>query len=155
MTAWRPGQTTADPSSLETSETADLLESFGQGQLASQEFWRRYERPGVAARADLDTRREEQALDQERQVFERRMEQDKRLFTITTAMGWTAFVVLLLFNIYAAAGKTGLASPFPEISMGLAWSQSIGVSVRLWMLHGKRGTGELQPTTPRPGSDAV
>lgn len=147
MTSWGP--TTTAP---RAHETADLIENFGQSQLATEEFWLRYDQSRETTLTELESRRDEQALDQEQLVFERRMEQDARLFPITLAMAWVAFAVLLLVTVCVAAGGTNLGSPFPEISMALVWGQLIGVSVRLWMLHGKRGTGELEPTTRPVGA---
>lgn len=136
------------------SADADLMGQFAPAQITAQRNRRRRYPIITVEKAPLSIkeRRELQALTQEQALFDRQMRKDRWLFPITIAMAWTAYV-LLAFNICVALGLSGLASPAPEISMGLAWGQTIGVSVRLWLLHGKRSTEKPEPTTRPPVDD--
>lgn len=57
---------------------------------------------------ELDQRTEFQALEQERTVFERSVEQDDALFRLQMAMGWSTFVIfpatLVALIVYPPVG---------------------------------------------------
>jgi hypothetical protein len=97
--------------------------------------------------------RAEKRLRQERELFDQKKAQDKRMFVLKLTMGWTA--VALLVAICAFAGYIILnhhqfANATVATSSSALLVEALGLAGAIWRGTFGRGPQELEPTTSLP-----
>jgi hypothetical protein len=97
--------------------------------------------------------RAEERLRQERELFDQKKAQDRRVFTLKLTMGWTA--VALLVAICAFAGYVILNHQhFDGATVATATSallvEALGLAGAVWRGTLGKGPQELGPTTTLP-----
>lgn len=95
----------------------------------------------------------EERLRQERELFDQKKAQDRKVFVLRLAMGWTA--VFLLVAICAFAGFVILNhSSFGTATVTAATSallvEALALVLAIWRGTLGRGPTELEPTTDAP-----
>lgn len=94
----------------------------------------------------------EERLRQERELFDQKKAQDRKVFVLRLVMGWTAVALLVaicVFAGYVIVNHESFAVSTVTTATSALLVEALGLVVAIWRLTLGKGPKELTPTTRR------
>lgn len=99
----------------------------------------------------------EERLRQERELFDQKKAQDKKVFVLRLAMAWTAVALLIaicVFAGYIVANHSYFAPATVTVATSALLVETLALVAASWRQTLGKGPGELEPTTRAPSPPA-